>query len=91
MEEIDDLSPPKPADFMEDSQTASIWSQGATAAVALTLLASCGIAINIHNPIEALGNLLFTVPVTFFISWVICAFMVWVFRKLNRALEAWTK
>jgi hypothetical protein len=91
MEEIDDLSPPKPADFMEDSQTASIWSQSATAAVGLTLLASCGLAVNIHNPIDALENLLFTVPVTFFILWVICAFLVWVFRKLSRLLEAWTK
>jgi hypothetical protein len=91
MEEIDDLTPPKPAEFTEDSQTASLWSQGATGAVALTLLASCGIAINIHNPIDALGNLLFTVPVTFFIAWGICTFLLWVYGKLVPLLEAWTK
>lgn len=91
MEEIDDLSPPKPAEFTEDSQMASIWSQSATGAVALTVLASCGIAINIHNTIDALGNLLFTVPITFFISWVICAFLIWALRKLEGMLEAWTK
>ena len=91
MEEIDDLTPHKPDELREHSQIASIWNQGATGAVALTLLASCGIAINIHNPIEALGNLLFTVPVTFFISWGICTFLLWIFRKLGHLLESWTK
>jgi hypothetical protein len=82
MDKIDDLAPPKPAEFTEDSQTASIWSQGATGAVALTLLASCGIAINIHNPIDALGSILFTVPVTFFISWGICTFILWLWQVI---------
>jgi len=82
MEEIDDLSPPKPAEFTEENQSASIWSQGATGAIALTLLASCGIAINVHNPIEALGNILFTVPLTFFISWGICTFILWLWRVI---------
>jgi hypothetical protein len=82
MEKMDDLSPPQPADRTEESQAASIWSQSGTAAVALTLLASCGIAINIHNPIDALGNILFTVPVTFFVSWVICTFILWLWRVI---------
>ena len=60
-------------------------------ALALTLLASCAIAVNVHNPIEALGNIFFTVPVTFLFSWVVCAFLVWVWRRLGRMLEAWTK
>jgi hypothetical protein len=82
MEEIDELSPPKPADFTEENQSASIWSQSATGAVALTLLASCGMAINIHNTIDALGSILFTVPVTFFISWAMCAFSLWMWRAI---------
>jgi hypothetical protein len=69
----------------------SIWRQSTTSAVALTLLASCVMAINVHNPIEALGHLLFTVPVTFFGWWVVCAFLVWVGRKLGRILETWLK
>jgi hypothetical protein len=48
-------------------------------------------AINVHNPIEALGNLLFTVPVTFFGWWVVCAFLVWVGRKLGVIFAAWLK
>ena len=70
---------------------ASIWRQSTTAAVALTLLASCVMAINVRNPIEALGHLLFTVPVTFLIWWAICAFVVWVWRKLGYLFAAWLK
>jgi len=70
---------------------ASIWKQSTTAAVALTLLASCVMAINVHNPIEALGHLLFTVPVTFLIWWAICAFLVWVWRKTVDLFAAWLK
>jgi hypothetical protein len=47
--------------------------------------------MDVRNPIEALGNLLFTVPVTFVVWWVICAFLVWVWRKLSRSLEEWMK
>jgi len=55
------------------------------------LLTSCVMAIDVHNPIEALGNILFTVPVTFLFWWIVCAFLVWVWRKLRLILEAWMK
>jgi len=82
------------SDPLSQDQTpalASIWRQSTTGAVALTLLASCIMAINVHNPIEALGNLLFTVPVTFLIWWVVCAFLVWVGRKLGGLFAALLK
>jgi len=69
----------------------SIWRQSTIGALALTLLASCAIAINVHNPIDAIGNILFTVPVTFLFCWVVCAFLVWVWRKLGHIVEVWTK
>jgi len=52
------------------------------AALALTLLASCAIAINVHSPMEAIGNILFTVPVTFLFWWLICTFIVWLWRAI---------
>jgi hypothetical protein len=69
----------------------SIWRQSNTSAVLLTVLASCAIAIDVHNPVEALGNLFFTVPVTFLFCWVICAFLIWVWRTLGRISKGWTK
>ena len=79
-------SDPVPQD--QTPELASIWRQSTTSAVLLTLLASCVMAIDVHNPIEALGNLLFTVPVTFLIWWGICAFLVWVWRKLGELFAA---
>jgi hypothetical protein len=82
MEEIDELQPPRPAEFEEEIKDTSIWRQSTTPAVALTLLATCGIAINVHNPVEAIGNLLFSVPVTFLFWWLICTFIVWLWRAI---------
>ena len=82
MEEIDDLPPPQPVELREESLDDSIWRQTATPAVALTLLASCVIAIDVHNPIEALGNILFTLPVTFFAWWLICTFLLWLWQLI---------
>ena len=82
MEEIDELSAAQPAEGKEESQDASIWRQSTTAAVALTLLATCGIAINVHNPVEALENMLFTVPVTFLFWWILCTFLLWLWRVI---------
>jgi hypothetical protein len=82
MEEIDELSCPQPVERKEDFPGESLWRQSATGAVALTLLASCGIAINVHNSVEALGNILFTVPVTFFFCWVICTFLLWLWQVI---------
>ena len=81
-----DPIPPNPPPAPE-----SIWRQSTTGALGLTLLASCAIAINVHNPIDAIGNLIFTVPVTFVFWWVVCAFLVWVWRKLGDIVESWTK
>ena len=69
----------------------SIWRQSTTSAVLLMLLTSCVMAIDVHNPIEALGNILFTVPVTFLFWWIVCAFLVWVWRKLGDLFAAWLK
>jgi len=70
-----------PDPVTQDQTPVSTWRQSATGAVFLTLLATCAIAIDVHNPIEAMGNLLFSVPVTFLFWWVICTFLVWGWRK----------
>jgi hypothetical protein len=80
-----------PASQNQHPAPVSIWRQSTTGALALTLLASCAIAINVHNPIEAIGNIIFTVPVTFLFLWVVCTFLVWIWRKLGRMVETWTK
>jgi len=67
------------------AEPVSIWRQSATGAVALTLLATCAIAIDVRNPIEALGNLLFTLPVTFLFWWLVCTFIVWLWRAIFRS------
>jgi len=59
-----------------------LWRQGVMPAAVLTLLTSCVIAIDVRNPIEALGNILFTVPVTFFFWWLICIFLLWLWDSL---------
>jgi len=61
------MTKPDPISQNQTPELVSIWRRSATGAVALTLLASCVMAINVHNPIEALGNLLFSVPITFFV------------------------
>jgi len=73
-----------PASQNQASGPVSIWRQSASGAVALTLLATCVIAVNVHNPIDALGNLLFTVPVTFLFWWLVCTFIVWLWRIIFR-------
>jgi hypothetical protein len=73
-----------PASQNQAPAPVSIWRQSASGAVALTLLATCAIAINVHNPIEAMGNLLFTVPVTFVFWWLVCTFIVWLWRVIFR-------
>ena len=79
MEEIDDLQ----SDHSALAKPVSIWRHGSTGALVLTFLSTFGISINVHNPIEAIGNLLFSVPVTFLFWWVVCSFLVWVWRKLG--------
>jgi len=82
MEELDQIHPQKPAEFEEKIKDTSIWRQSTTPALALTLLTSCGIAVNVHNPVEAVGNLLFTVPVTFLFWWLICTFLLWLWQDI---------
>jgi hypothetical protein len=79
------MTKPDPISQNQTPEPVSIWRQSATGAVALTLLASCVMAINVHNPNEALGNLLFSVPIAFLFWWVVCSFIVWLWRAmLNR-------
>ena len=87
MEEIDEGQPAPPAEFNEESSDLSIWRETTTPAVALTLLATCGIAIDVHNSIEALGDILFTVPVTFLFWWLVCTALLWLWRVIFRSQE----
>lgn len=73
---------PDPTPQNQSAEPASIWRQTATSAVGLTLLATCAIAIDVRNPIEAIGNLLFSVPVTFLFWWLVCTFIVWLWRAI---------
>lgn len=61
----------------------AVWRQGAKGAAVLTVLAACGIFVNSPNETEAIGDLLFGMPVAFIIWWVSCTFMVRVWRGLG--------
>jgi hypothetical protein len=76
------MATPDPISQNENPAPVSIWRQSATGALVLTLLATCGLAVNIHNSIQAIGNILFVVPVTFLFWWLVCTFLVWLWRKL---------
>ena len=82
MEELDQIPPIQPVEQQEEINDTPVWRRSATPAVALTLLTSCGIAINVQNPVEAVGNLFFTVPVTFLFWWLICTFLLWLWRAI---------
>ena len=87
MEELDDRSQPNLAEIPKQSPNMPLWRQAVMPAAALTLLTSCVIAIDVRNPIEALGNLMVTVPITFLFWWLICTFFLWLweaFFEVNR-------
>lgn len=66
----------------------SVWKLSATGAVGLTFLSTCGIAINIDNEFEAIRSLVLDLPVTFLFWWLICTFLVWVWRTVAAALNS---
>jgi hypothetical protein len=54
----------------------------------LTFLSTCGIAIHVHNEIEAIRGLALEVPITFLFWWLVCTVVVWVWRAISAALKS---
>jgi hypothetical protein len=61
----------------------SVWITGAKAAALVTILAGIGLIINDHGRVDLAGNLLFGIPVAYLFLWVICGFLVWLWRKVG--------
>jgi hypothetical protein len=76
-----DLGAPKPP-------KTSAWKLGAPSAIVLTFLSTCGIAIHIHNEIEAIRALAFELPITFLFWWLVCTCLVWIWRGITALLKS---
>lgn len=70
-----------PSDIPQ-KQLTSAWAQGAKVSLILTILASVAIFIQYQNaPAELLGNILFGIPVTFVIWWLLVTGLIALWRK----------
>jgi len=84
-----DLEPPKPAEVKEETQAAetpepvkkSIWQASRTAVIVITVLYVINTFITAPSQSELIGRLTVGLLATFFGWWVICAFIVWLWRR----------
>jgi hypothetical protein len=66
----------------------SAWKLSATGAIGLTFLSTCGIAVHIDNEFDAIRSLVFDLPITFLLWWLVCTFLVWVWRTAAVAINS---
>lgn len=71
---------PKPA-----TPKVSIWKQGAKASAVISVLYALNILFTAPNTVEKVGDLTVGLVVTFVAWWVICAFIVWVWRSIFKS------
>lgn len=76
-----DLQTPKPAQI-------SAWKLSATGAIGLTFLSTCVIAVHVDNEFQALRSFVLDLPITFLLWWLVCTFLVWVWRTIAGAIHS---
>lgn len=63
----------------------SVWATGAKIAAVLTVLAAIGSIARYSNaPAELIGSLTIGAVANFVFWWLICSFLVWVYRKVTK-------